>query len=206
MARSTTSSRSRNSTGSFTRRVAQGVAVGVHDQMGGECDAVSVIAAGDELAHGSPCCLLHGDSLRVRAGSQRFLLTGGKPQCHGHHEMVSLRYHLHGSGRRAMASGSRSPRALLGPRPLGLESCERIASTRPLAAVDVLGKHPGLYPPTTMSMPTTSRGGSLTSSGCRWTRAWSSATANLVTGFLTGPAGRMVTVTGVPFSTPSSVR
>jgi hypothetical protein len=61
--------------------------------MSGACDAVSVIAAGDELAHGSPCCLLHGDSVGVRAGSQRFLLTVGEPQCHGHSGMESLRYH-----------------------------------------------------------------------------------------------------------------
>ena len=31
--------------------------MGVHDQISGVCDSVSVIAAGDELAHGTACCL-----------------------------------------------------------------------------------------------------------------------------------------------------
>lgn len=50
----------------------------VHDQMGSACDAVSMIAAGDELAHRSPRCFLHGDSLGSRASLQRCLLTVGE--------------------------------------------------------------------------------------------------------------------------------
>lgn len=76
--------------------------MGVHDQMSGAPDAVSMIAACDELAHGPACCLLHGDSLGLRSGSQRFLLAVGESQCHRHDDMVSLRYHRGGSVRRAL--------------------------------------------------------------------------------------------------------
>ena len=43
-----------------------------------------MIAAGDELANGPACCLLHGNSFGFSACSQRFLLGVGESQCHRH--------------------------------------------------------------------------------------------------------------------------
>ena len=70
----------------------QRVGVFVHDERGCGADAVAVLPAGDEFSDCSAGGVLHRDSFGFSALAEGCLLAVGEAKCHGHAEMVSVRY------------------------------------------------------------------------------------------------------------------
>jgi hypothetical protein len=55
-----------------------------YDAPGGSRDTIAVVAAHDELAHGTAGGFLHGDAFRLSALAQRRLFVVRQTECHGH--------------------------------------------------------------------------------------------------------------------------